>query len=114
MKNAGGMRKYRVARSLTGLLFLSALLLGPALGVFAAVEENPVAQETPYQAPEFNEIDPPSWLEPLQPLARLPLWGQAAVLSAGVAGLFFVIPMAGRWVWKLGENGRRDEFGAEQ
>jgi hypothetical protein len=114
MKIAGGMRKYRVARSLTGLLFLSALLLGPALGVFAAVEGNPVAQETPYQAPEFNEIDPPSWLEPLQPLARLPVWGQAAGLSAGVAGMFFVVPMVGKWVWKLGENGRHEESGTGQ
>jgi len=38
----------------------------------------------------------------------LPLWGQAAVLSAGVAGLFFVVPMVGRWVWRLGE-GHDDE-----
>lgn len=114
MKGAGEMRKYRVARMLTGLLFLSALLLGPALGVFAAGGGDVIAQETPYQAPEINEIDPPSWLEPLQPLAALPLWGQAAVLSAGVAGLFFVVPMVGKWVWKLGENGRHEESGTEQ
>jgi hypothetical protein len=114
MKSAGEMGEHRVARMVAGLLFLSALLLGPALAVFAAGEENFVAQETPYQAPEFNEIDPPSWLEPLQPLARLPLWGQAAVLSAGVAGMFFVVPMVGKWVWKLGENGRHEESGTGQ
>jgi len=111
MRSAGEMGEHRVGRMVTGLLFLSALLLGPALGVFAAAEESVTAQETPYQTPEFNEIDPPSWLEPLEPLARLPLWGQAAVLSAGVAGLFFVVPMVGKWVWKLGENGRHEESG---
>ena len=51
----------------------------------------------------------PGWLRFFEPLAALPLWGQAAVLSAGVAGLFFVVPMVGRWVWSLGE-GHDDEF----
>jgi hypothetical protein len=88
-------------RALIGLCFVATMLLGPALGAVAA-SGNVVAQETPYQAPDIEEREPPAWLKPLEPLAALPLWGQAAVLSAGVAGLFFVIPMVGRWVWRLG------------
>lgn len=91
---------------LIGLGFVATLLLGPALGVFA--ETGQVLAQAPYEAPDIDEVEPPDWLKPLEPLARLPLWGQAAVLSAGVAGLFFVIPMVGRWVWRLGE-GRGDE-----
>jgi hypothetical protein len=63
-----------------------------------------VAQETPYEAPEIEEREPPAWLKPLEFLAALPLWGQAAVLSAGVAGMFFVVPMVFRWVWRLGPD----------
>lgn len=114
MEGAGEMKRRWMPRMLVGLVFLTVLMLGPALGVFAASGEvSVVAQERPYQPPEIEELEPPSWLEPLQPLARLPLWGQAAVLSAGVAGLFFVVPMVGRWVWRLGE-GRHEEIGSEQ
>jgi hypothetical protein len=88
-------------RLLVGLGFVAILLIGPALGAVAD-SGDVVAQETPYQAPDIEEREPPGWLKPLEPLAALPLWGQAAVLSAGVAGLFFVIPMVGRWVWRLG------------
>jgi hypothetical protein len=89
--------------------FVALMLVGPAMGVLAD-SGGPVvvAQETPYSAPDIDEIEPPGWLKILEPLAALPLWGQAAVLSAGVAGLFFVIPMVGRWVWKLGP-GHEDE-----
>ena len=48
--------------------------------------------------------DIPSWLRPVSALANLPLWGLAAVLSAGVAALFFVIPLIGRWLWNLSED----------
>lgn len=87
-------------RWLIALGFMAMMLLGPATGALA--DSQVVAQETPYQAPDIEEVEPPGWLKVLEPLAALPLWGQAAVLSAGVAGLFFVIPMVGRWVWKLG------------
>lgn len=40
-----------------------------------------------------------SWLEPL---AVLPLWAQAGILSAAVAGLFWVLPLLVRWLWQLG------------
>jgi len=56
--------------------------------------------------PAIFSVDLPSWLAPLEPLARLPLWGQAAVVSAGVAGFLLVVPMVFRWVWKLGESAK--------
>jgi hypothetical protein len=95
-------------RLLVGLGFVAILLIGPALGAVAdsgAV----VAQETPYEAPDIEEREPPDWLKPLEFLAALPLWGQAAVLSAGVAGMFFVVPMVFRWVWRLGPDQDRPE-----
>jgi hypothetical protein len=92
-------------RWLIALCFLAVLLLVPAAGAFAAVAApDVVAQETPYEAPDIEEREPPGWLKPLEPLAALPLWGQAAVLSAGVAGMFFVVPMVFRWVWRLGPD----------
>lgn len=99
--------RFRAIRLLFGFAVVAFLLLGPAL--FVSADDGPitavVAQEdTPYTPPEFNSIDIPSWLEPLEPLAQLPLWGQAAVLSAGVAGMFFVVPMVFKWVWNLGED----------
>lgn len=73
-------------------------------------EATPVAQEeSPYQPPTI-EADTPSWLEPFNPLAQLPVWSQAALLSAGVAAGVFVVPTAGRWVWRTVQRGR---FGRE-
>jgi hypothetical protein len=92
-------------RWLIALGFIAMMLLGPATGAFAAATApDVVAQETPYEAPEIEEREPPAWLKPLEFLAALPLWGQAAVLSAGVAGMFFVVPMVFRWVWRLGPD----------
>ena len=109
MEGARVMRRLRVPRALVGLAFIATLVLGPAAGAVASSLDDVdfVAQETPYEPPDIQGVETPSWLRPLEPLARLPLWGQAAVLSAGVAGLFLVVPMVGRWVWKLGE-GRGD------
>lgn len=58
-----------------------------------------VAQESPYQPPDIQ--DAPGWLAPFTPIAGLPLWAQAAVLSAGAAGVFFVVPTVVRKVWQL-------------
>ena len=49
----------------------------------------------------FDAIEIPTWLQPLAPITRLPLWAQALVLSAGVAGLFFLVSVAARWLWQL-------------
>ena len=90
---------------LTMLGFVALMLVSPAMGVLAdSVGPDVVAQETPYSAPDIDEREPPGWLKILEPLAALPLWGQAAVLSAGVAGMIFVVPMVFRWVWRLGPD----------
>jgi hypothetical protein len=87
--------------------FAAMILLGSATAAFAAATaQDVVAQETPYEAPDLEEREPPAWLKPLEPLAALPLWGQAAVLSAGVAGMFFVVPAVFRWVWNIGGSDR--------
>jgi hypothetical protein len=105
----------RGRRLFAGVALVAFLVLGPTLLVAAAPDPSPVVaqEESPYTPPEIQEVDTPDWLAALEPLARLPLWGQAAVLSAGVAGMFFVVPIVFRWVWRLGEdrqngNGHRD------
>ena len=87
--------------------FVAMMLLGPASGALADSGQVVVAQS--YEGPEIDEIEPPGWLSFLEPLAALPLWGQAAVLSASVAGLFFVVPAVFRWVWKLGPEDSDDD-----
>lgn len=73
-------------------------------------EATPVAQEdSPYQPPTIEANTPP-WLEPFDPLAQLPVWSQAALLSASVAAGVFVVPTAGRWLWRTLQRGR---FGRE-
>jgi hypothetical protein len=109
-EGAGEIMKIRIVRLLMGFAVMAFLLLGPALIVSA---EDGVAgdgraviaqEEGAYIPPDINSVEVPGWLEPLEPLARLPLWGQAAVLSAGVAGMFFVLPMVFKWVWNLGDD----------
>ena len=101
----------RTVRFMFVFAVLTLLLVGPALLAGAddgAVTHQSVTaqvEESPYTPPDFDSVDAPSWLQPFEPLARLPLWGQAAVLSAGVAGLFFVVPMVFKWVWNLGDEG---------
>jgi hypothetical protein len=112
LKGAGVFMRFRTLRFLAGVAVVAFLVLGPAL--FAAADVvMPVAvvaqEEAPYTPPEINSVEMPSWLEPLEPLARLPLWGQAAFLSAVVAGMFFVVPMVFRWVWNLGDPTERKE-----
>jgi hypothetical protein len=99
----------RKLRTLVWLGFAALMVLGPASGALADSGQVVVAQT--YEGPEIDEVEPPAWLAFLEPLAALPLWGQAAVLSAGVAGLFFLVPMIGRWVWSLGDNSDDDEDG---
>ena len=107
------MRKIGKVRLLVGLGFMATLLLGPALGAVAHTHSVSIVAQTPYEPPEIDEVDAPSWLAFFEPLAALPLWGQAAVLSAGVAGLFFVVPMVFRWVWKLGPDDDDEESGED-
>lgn len=113
MKGVIVWKALRVARLVVGLAFVAMLVFGPAL-IATADAGVIVAQETPYEAPEIQEVDTPGWLRFFEPLAALPLWGQAAVLSAGVAGMFFVVPMVFRWVWSLGPDNETDDEGGEQ
>lgn len=110
-KGAREMKNVQKVRSLVALAFVTALVLVPAAAALADAG-TVVAQETPYEAPDIEEREAPSWLRMFEPLAGLPLWGQAAVLSAGIAGLFFIVPMVGKWVWRLGE-GHDDEHDDE-
>jgi hypothetical protein len=93
-------------RLLIALGFVALMLFGAATAAFA---DQVVVAQNPYEAPDIDEVEPPGWLAPLEPLAALPLWGQAAVLSAGVAGLVFLVPAVFRWVWKLGPDNDEDE-----
>ena len=111
-EGAGVLMKFRTIRLLVGLVFVAFLVIGPALLVSADDGVVLAQEETPYAPPEVESVDVPSWLAPLEPLARLPLWGQAAVLSAGVAGMFFVLPLVFRWVWNLGEDATERENGS--
>jgi len=102
------MKNVQKVRSLVALAFVTALVLVPAAA--AVADAVTVVAQEPYEAPDIREVDTPSWLRMFEPLAALPLWGQAAVLSAGVAGMFFVVPMVFRWVWSLGpDNEPEDE-----
>jgi len=113
-KGAREMKNVQKVRSLVALAFVTTLVLVPAVAALADAA-TVVAQETPYEAPEIQEVETPSWLRFFEPLAALPLWGQAAVLSAGVAGMFFVVPMVFRWVWSLGpDNVPEDEDGVPE
>lgn len=51
----------------------------------------------------------PGWLEWLEPLAVLPLWAQAAILSGTVALVMFIGPLFFRWIWKLGGENESDD-----
>jgi hypothetical protein len=102
----------RLARLVVGLAFVAMLVFGPAL-IATADSGVVVAQETPYEPPDITEVDTPGWLRFFEPLAALPLWGQAAVLSAGVAGMFFLVPMVFRWVWSLGPDNEPEDEGGD-
>jgi hypothetical protein len=112
MRVLGDGMRFRTVRLLIGLVAVLFFVLGPVL-IVSASEVVVATEESPYTPPEVDQVDLPNFLRALEPLARLPLWGQAAVLSAGVAGMFFVVPMVFRWVWNLGED-REDEWSANE
>ena len=59
----------------------------------------PVAQVSPYQPPPLTGGDGPSWFSPSSVFSQLPLWAQAAVVSAAVTISFFVLAALVRWTW---------------
>ena len=58
-----------------------------------------VAQVSPYQPPELTNVVLPSWVVPIEPIARLPLWTQAALASAVLVSAFFVLRVISQWAW---------------
>jgi hypothetical protein len=64
-------------------------------------------QPSPYQPPDLTEVDLPSWVAPFAPIASLPLWAQAALVSAVIAGLIFVVPIISRWLLRIGQDAER-------
>jgi hypothetical protein len=80
-------------------MLIQVMLLAPAAGA--------QVQPAPYQTPEFIEVDLPSWAAPFAPIAALPLWAQAALVSALIAGLIFIIPVVSRWLLRLGQEAER-------
>jgi hypothetical protein len=99
----------RVTRVLVVVTCLASLLFFQATAVAASTENegNPeVAQEeTPYVPPEID-VGTPDWLRPFGVLADLPLWAQAAVVSAAIAAAVVVIPTVIRFIWRIASRGR--------
>ena len=58
-----------------------------------------LAQVSPYQPQQLTNVNLPSWAEPFEPVASLPLWAQAALTSALLVGAFFAVSAISRWVW---------------
>lgn len=105
------------------MLGVRQILLAVVIGVFvvmAAPAEGDTAEaieadsvlvaqdESPYQVPPV-EVEGPSWLEPLGPIASWPLWAVATLVAAVAATAFFVIPTGVRWAWRTMTGG----FGKE-
>lgn len=86
-----------MALTLMAVMIMGGVATGQEVQTFGPT----AGQESdPYQAP-IASIDPPSWLEPLGPLATLPVWATAAVLAALAAALFILVPALVRWVWSM-------------
>lgn len=104
MRVAAHLRHPALMRVVTVALFSVVAMSLFALTADPAAAAAPgSAQESPYQAPDLIEVDLPGWAEPFEPLARLPLWAQAALVSAAVAGLVFVVPVVYGSVTNLDE-----------
>lgn len=89
------------------LIGLAVLCMFAVFSLPAEAAAPAVAQESPYDPPELVQVDLPGWAEPFGPLARFPLWAQAGLASAAVAGLVFLMPLVSRWLWALGDDEQR-------
>jgi hypothetical protein len=87
-------------------MLIQVMLLAPAAGA--------QVQPAPYQPPELIEVDLPSWVAPFAPIAALPLWAQAALVSAVIAGLIFIVPILSRWLLRLGQDAEKSIGGPGQ
>jgi hypothetical protein len=64
--------------------------IAATLVVLIGVSAPALAQEIPTSIPEA-ETEAPGWLEPLAPLAALPVWVQAVVLAVVLAAAGFLL-----------------------
>ena len=83
-----------LARLIPALTIVS-LLTGTSLAM--ADEGSAVAQQSPYMPPQ-TEIDLFPWAGSF---ANLPLWAQAALVSAVGVGAFFFVPPVARRIWGM-------------
>ena len=101
------MTERRLVRPILVMAALMSLALGMVLvwsqTAKAALDDGlvVVAQESPYQPPELTRIDLPSWAVPFEPVARLPLWAQAALASAVLVSAFLIVRVIAHWAWGL-------------
>jgi hypothetical protein len=73
--------------------------------VVHAADTQVAQEETPYVPPDID-VGTPSWLRPFGALAELPLWAQAAVVSAAIAAAAVLVPTVVRFVWRFFSRGR--------
>jgi hypothetical protein len=79
------------------VLTLGASSAGAATHAVPAV----VAQVSPYQPPPFTGGNGPTGVSLFSVFGRLPLWAQAALVSAATTVAFFVLAAIVRWAWRL-------------
>ena len=89
------VRRITVVTALMGATL--AMILVWSQTASAALDEAPivVAQVSPYQPQQLTNVILPSWAEPFEPLASLPLWAQATLTSAVLVGAFLLAGCAG-------------------
>ena len=92
---SGLVRAVRLLALLIFALAIVSLLTKPSSAM--ADEVSIIAQQSPYEPP-LTEIDLLPWAEPL---ASLPIWAQAAFLSAVSVSAFFFVPSVTRRIWGM-------------
>lgn len=101
------VRAHRLGQMTTGLLIVCCVVSVGGAPAVASGLSLVLAQETPTELPEA-ETETPGWLEPLAPLAGLPIWAQAAVLAVVLAAVGFVVVVVIRAIW--GSASRRHQY----
>lgn len=94
----------RVAAFLVVALAALALLLTLGSSSAGAVTHDVtvvVAQVSPYQPPPLTGGGGSSGISLFSVFGRLPLWAQAAIVSAATTVAFFILAAFVRWTWRL-------------
>ncbi|MGB8361547.1 MAG: hypothetical protein WCE80_09120 [Acidimicrobiia bacterium] len=88
-----------VTLTLEFFALVTLLVMVAPLSAMAGISA-PVAQVSPYQSPPLTGGDGPSWFSPSSVFSQLPLWAQAAAVSAAVTISFFALTAVVRWTWR--------------